>query len=380
MQIEGYIEPEFASVAQMFAGLMEQPQQRGGALCVQVCGQTVLDVWAGSKDRSGQQPWQQDTLVNVFSCGKPLLAVLVLQLVASGSLQLDDKVATYWPEFAQAGKQDISVRHLLAHQAGLPAIAQQLPAQALYDWQQMIAALQQQQPWWPPGSAHGYAPMTYGWLLGELLQRVTGQQVCQLIEERIRQPLALEFYCGVPEQLHQRISDTLRIKDASGDAAAQRLLLAIMQPGSMVSLAFANPPAVLSSNNKAQWRSLCQPAATGHSDARSLASFYSALLDGRLLPACQLEQMCSEQAQGEDLTLLTSTRLGLGCMLEQVDNPSASFGLGAQAFGHPGAGGSLGCADPQSGVSMGFVTNSLDLYVLTDPRAQQLNRQIMSCL
>lgn len=380
MQFEGYVEPQFAAVAQQFVEIMQQPHQRGAALCVQLDGQTVVDIWAGHSDRAATKPWQRDTLVNVFSCGKPLLAVLALQLVGQGVLELDVPVANYWAEFAANGKQEVLVRHLLNHQAGLPAITKTLPPEALYDWQQMIAALIEQQPWWQPGSAHGYMPLTYGWLLGELLQRVTGEPVAQLIQQRICQPLGLELYCGVPEQLHGQISDTSRIKNAVGDEAAMRLLQALMQPEGMVGKAFANPPSILNSSNKLEWRNLCQPAATLHTSASALAGFYTAMLNGSLLQQELLQQMCSEQSYGMDKTLLTTTRLGLGCMLDQPDNPSASFGLGANAFGHSGAGGSLGCADPDTGLSMAFVTNSLGLYVLTDPRARSLNQAIMACL
>ncbi len=380
MSIEGYFAPEFAPVAEAFAQILQQPEQRGAALCVQIAGDTVIDIWGGIQDRVGQQPWQRDTLVNVFSCGKPLLAVVILQLVQEGKLQLDAPMADYWPEFAVLGKETITVRQLLSHQAGLPAIEQQLPAEALYDWSAMTEALEQQQPWWPPGTAHGYAPMTYGWLLGELIQRVDGRSAGKAIAQRISEPLGLGFYVGVPDSDLARISDTSRIKGAQGDTQAQRLLQAIMQPQSMTSRAFANPPSILNSSNKPEWRKLEQPAATGHSDARALAGFYMALLQGRLLDAELLEQMQQEHAYGADKTLLTTTRFGLGCMLEQADNASASYALGAQAFGHPGAGGSLGCADPELELSMAFVTNSLDLYVLTDPRAQWLNKQIKRCL
>lgn len=380
MSLEGYIEPGFEPLAECFAEILRQPGQRGAALCVNIAGEPVIDVWGGISDRRGEQSWQEDTLVNVFSCGKPLLAVVVLQLVQEGLLQLDAPVADYWPEFAAHGKQDVSVRHLLNHQAGLPAIDRQLPAEALYDWQVMTGALVEQAPWWPPGTAHGYAPMTYGWLLGELVQRLEGQRVGQVITRRICAPLGLDFFVGVPEPELARVSDTSRIKGATGDADAQRLLQCIMQhPGSMVARAFTNPPSVLSSNNKTEWRRLEQPAATGHGNARSLAGFYAGLLQGRLLSAELLAQMREEQAWGADKTLLTRTRIGLGCMLEQAASP-ASFGLGGQAFGHPGAGGCLGCADPQSGISMAFVTNSLDVHVLTDPRAQKLNRVLMTCL
>jgi len=380
MSVEGYFEPQFISVVENFMHILAQPEQRGAALCVQIAGETVIDVWGGMHDRTGQQAWQHDTLVNVFSCGKPMLAVVILQLVQEGKLQLDAAVADYWPEFARQGKEAITVRQLLSHQAGLPAIEQPLPAEALYDWSVMTNALVQQQPWWTFDTTHGYAPMTYGWLLGELVRRVDGQSAGKAIAQRISEPLGLEFYVGVPDSELPRISDTSRIKGAQGDDAAKKLLQAIMQPQSMTSRAFANPPSMLTSSNKLEWRKLEQPAATGHCDARALAGFYMALLQGKLLDAELLEQMQQEHAYGLDKTLLTTTRFGLGCMLEQTANASASFALGEQAFGHPGAGGSLGCADPESELSIGFTTNSLDLYVLTDPRAQLLNKQIMHCL
>lgn len=380
MNIEGHIDFGFEPLAECFADILRDAEQRGAALCVQVGGETVIDIWAGVQDRRGGIAWQENTLVNVFSCGKPLLAVVVLQLVAEGKLQLDTPVAEYWPAFAAHGKQDITVRYLLNHRAGLPAIDKLLPPEALYDWNRMVNALLEQQPWWTPDTAHGYAPMTYGWLLGELVRQVESGDIGEIIARRICEPLGLDFFFGVPESEISRISDTSRIKCAVGDEDAQRLLQTIMQqPDSMVSRAFANPPSMLSSNNKAEWRRLAQPAATGHANARSLASFYAGLLQGKLLPESLVQQMREEQALGEDKTLLTRTRLGLGCMLEQVGT-TASFGLTEHAFGHPGAGGSLGCADPQLDVSMGFVTNSLDVCVLTDPRAQRLNQALMACL
>lgn len=166
-----------------------------------------------------------------------------------------------------------------------------------------------------------------------------------------------------------------------GDAAAQRLLqVTLREPEAMTTRAFTNPPSILTSTNKPEWRRMQQPAANGHGNARSLAGFYSGLLDGSLLEADMLEQLTREHSVGPDKTLLTQTRFGLGCMLDQPDVPNATFGLGPRAFGHPGAGGSVGFADPEHDVAFGFVTNTLGPYVLMDPRAQKLVRILAGCL
>lgn len=381
VHVQGYFDLRFETLRDAFAALFDNPQQRGAALCVQVEGETVVDLWGGVADRDGQQAWQSDTLLNLFSCTKPFAAVVVLQLVGEGKLQLDAPVARYWPEFAAAGKAQISVRQLLCHQAGLPAIRANLPAEALYDWAQMCAALAAEQPWWTPGDGHGYAPITYGWLVGELLRRVTGQPPGELIAARICQPLGLDFHVGLADSEFHRVAHIARGKGDLGDAAAQRLLQCMMsQPQAMTTRAFCNPPSILTSTNRDEWRRMQQPAANGHGNARSLAGFYHALLDGQLLCAELLNEMTREHACGADRTLLTPTRFGLGCMLDQPALANATYGLGSQAFGHPGAGGSVGFADPQRGLSFAFVTNTLGPYVLMDPRAQQLARVLGACL
>lgn len=376
-QLQGTFEPEFAPLAQLFEHMLQQPQQRGAALCVYQHGQRVVDIWGGVADRAGLQPWQENTLVNIFSSGKPVLAVVLLRLVQEGKIGLDDKVADHWPEFAQAGKAIITVRQLLAHRSGVSALAKPLPAEALFDWQWMVSAVEEQQPWWTPGASHGYAPMTYGWLLGELIRRVEGCMPGEAIARRIAEPLGLEFYVGLhPEQI-ARVSDVSRIKNAIGDEVAQRLYARMLQPKTLTGKAFTNPPAMMTSSNKPEWRTMQQPAANAHADARALAGFYNGLLQERLLNSELLQQMQQEHSCGIDRTLLAHTRFGLGCMLEQREYGYASYGLGVRTFGHPGAGGSTGYADPDYGLAIGFVTNSMDAYVLMDPRVQAFSRCIV---
>ncbi|MWV13102.1 serine hydrolase [Pseudomonas sp. R-28-1W-6] len=381
MQIQGHFDLRFEALKDAFAELFNDPQERGAALCVQIGGDTVVDLWAGVADKDGEQAWHSDTILNLFSCTKTFAAVAALQLVGEGKLDLDVPVAHYWPEFAAAGKARITTRQLLAHTAGLPALRELLPAEALYDWAQMTTALANEQPWWTPGEGHGYAAITYGWLVGEVLRRIDGRGPGESIAARIARPLGLDFHVGLADSEFARVAHIARKKGELGDAAAQRLLRCMMsEPTAMSTRAFANPPSILTSTNKPEWRRMQQPAANGHGHARSLAGFYAGLLDGRLLEAELLNEMTREHACGEDKTLLTRTRLGLGCMLDQAEVANATYGLGRKAFGHPGAGGSVGFADPEREVAFGFVTNSLGPYVLMDPRAQKLARALGQCL
>ena len=380
IQVQGYFDLRFEAVKDAFAALFDDPQERGAALCVQIGGETVLDLWAGVMDKDGQQAWHSDTLLNLFSCTKTFTAVAVLQLVGEGKLDLDAPVARYWPEFAAAGKERISLRHLLSHQAGLPALRQMLPAEALYDWQAMTTALAAEAPWWPLGEGHGYAPITYGWLLGEVLRRVEGRGPGESIVARTAKPLGLDFHVGLADAEFERVAHISRGKGNMGDAAAQRLLKTMMsEPAAMSTRAFTNPPSIMTSTNKPEWRRMQQPAANGHGNARSLAGFYSGLLDGSLLDSALLAELTREHAVGEDKTLLTRTRFGLGCMLDQPEVANATYGMGRYAFGHPGAGGSIGFADPERELAFGFVTNNLGPFVLMDPRAQKLARLLADC-
>lgn len=381
VQIQGYFDLRFETVRDQFAALFEGSQERGAALCVQVGGETVLDLWAGTADKDGQQAWHSDTLLNLFSCTKTYAAVTALQLVGEGKLDLDAPVARLWPEFAAAGKERITLRHLLSHRAGLPAIREPLPAEALYDWDAMTTALAAEQPWWTPGEGHGYAPITYGWLVGELIRRADGRGPGESIVARVARPLGLDFHVGLDDAEFHRVAHIARGKGNLGDAAAQRLLKCMMsEPAALSTRAFTNPPSIMTSTNKPEWRRMQQPAANGHGNARSLAGFYAGLLDGSLLDSALLAELAREHSLGDDRTLLTQTRFGLGCMLEQPDVPNATYGMGRLAFGHPGAGGSIGFADPERDVAFGFVTNTLGPYVLMDPRAQHLARTLASCL
>lgn len=383
--VQGYFDPRFESVRALFAEQQKDEQARGGALCVTVGGETVLDLWQGVVDKDNQQVWEQDTLVNVFSCTKPLGAVALLQQVEAGRIDLDSPLAQAWPEFAQAGKQQITLRQVLSHRSGMSAVSATLAPEALFDWEAMTAALAAQTPWWTPGETHGYAPVTYAWLVGEPLRRLSGERPGAYLQQHVCQPLGMDFFVGVPDDQLHRVAHVSRLRNQYGDDFARTLFASMGQPEGIGFKAFGNPSSMMVSTNKREWQQAEILSANGSGNARSLARFWQVLahggsLDGaRLLDSELVQLMRTEHSQGMDKILLAPTRFGLGVMLEQ-DYEGGGFGMGPQAFGHPGAGGSLGFCDPDAGVGFGYVTNTMGPYVLMDPRALALSREVYRCL
>ncbi|WP_150300784.1 serine hydrolase domain-containing protein [Pseudomonas profundi] len=384
-KVQGYFDPRFENVREIFAEQLDDEQARGAALCVTVGGETVLDLWGGVADKDDQQVWKQDTLVNVFSATKPLGAVAMLQQVAAGRIGLDTPLADVWPEFAAAGKEAVTLRHVLSHRSGLSAISQTLPPEALFDWQAMCEALVMQSPWWTPGESHGYAPLTYSWLLGEPLRRLSEQSPGTYVQEHICQPLGMDFFVGAPDAELSRIAHVSRLRNQFGDDYAKALFMAMGKPEDLPFKAFANPSSLLTSTNRVEWQQAELLAANGSGNARSLARFWQVMAHGgrfdgvTLLDEELVALMQQEHSQGLDRTLRAPTRFGLGVMLEQ-GYEGGSFGMGASAYGHPGAGGTLGFCDPDAKVGFGYATNAMGPYVLMDPRATALSRAVYTAL
>ncbi|MGH0032398.1 MAG: serine hydrolase domain-containing protein [Myxococcota bacterium] len=386
-EIHGTCDPRYERVLRAFeenfrAAPGTPRHEIGAALAVTVDGETVVDLWAGSADpaaaEGGGRPWQKDTLVNVYSTTKGVTALCAHRLAEEGRLDLDAPVARYWPEFAQAGKQDVPVRWLLSHRAALPAVREILPAEALYDWDAMCSALAAEEPWWTPGEQHGYHALTYGWLVGEVVRRVDGRSLGTYFREEIAEPLGLDFHIGLPEGEHARCADMgpMAMPDPTVEGAnlAQALLT---DPEGMLARAFMNPPSMAAGPNVPAWRSAEIPGANGHGTALALARLYGALACGGRLEGVHVlgpeavATASTEQSHGDDAVLKLRTRIGLGFMLSQ-DRPGAAFGPGARGFGHPGAGGSVGFADPDARVGFGYVMNRMGPHILLDPRATAL--------
>jgi CubicO group peptidase (beta-lactamase class C family) len=375
--VQGECHPRFAPVRDAFAANLRHRDEVGAAVTLVVDGETVVDLWGGHADLARTRPWERDTIVNVYSCTKGMTALCAHRLVSEGRLDLDTPVAEYWPEFAAAGKETLPVRWLLGHRSGLAAVRPMLPGEALYDWDAMCAALAAETPWWTPGTTHGYHAVTFGWLVGEVVRRVTGRSLGTYFREELAEPLGLDFHIGVPDAAHARCAEMSSIPLLSSDEPANLAAAILSDPEGVAARAFMNPPSMALGVNHAAWRSAEIPGANGHAGARDLARVYGALarggdLDGvQVLDAAGIARCAEEQSHGPDLVLPIPTRFGLGFVLPQ-DRVDARFGPSHTAFGHPGAGGSVGFADPDARVGFGYVMNRMGPHILLDPRAVAL--------
>jgi CubicO group peptidase (beta-lactamase class C family) len=334
-------------------------------------------LWGGYLDKVKNRPWNRDTLVNVYSTTKGLTATCAHRLIDQGKLDPDEPVSRYWPEFAQAGKKDLPVRYLLSHRAGLPAIRKVLAEEALFDWDTMAAALAEEEPWWQPGTKHGYHALTIGWLVGEVIRRITGKGLGKYFREEIAEPLKLDCHIGLDAAHDSRVSDLLP-SPPPGPDEPNLFVEAMKEPEGATAKAFLNPPVLTKPNlvNTRSWRGAELGAANAHTTARSLARLYGSLarggeIDGyRIVRPEALERFYAEQSYGPDQVLMQMpTRFSMGFMLSQ---PDAMFGPHRKAFGHPGAGGSLGFADPQAKVGFGYTMNQMANGLLIDARASAL--------
>lgn len=364
--VHGHCEPAFGRVRHALAEILVSGSEVGAALAVYIGSQAVVDLWGGHADAARTRRWERDTIVNLYSVGKAVAAVCVLRLVEAGRLDLDLPVARYWPEFARAGKTRIPVRYFLTHQAALPAIARPLPSGAWRHWDVMTEALAAQTPWWEPGAGHGYHVNTQGFLIGEVVRRVTGQTLGTYLREDLAGPAGLDFFIGVGPELDGRCADLVP-RPASPEDEALRRLLAV-DPESLSGLplmrvnAYRNPPELSGTGvvNTRAWRAAEVPSTNGHGNARAVARFYSALagdgeLDGvHVLSPESIAQATEPQVHGDDLLLQRPTRFGLGFQLTMAERP---LGPSPRAFGHFGAGGSLGFADPDARLAFGYAMN-----------------------
>ncbi|MCL7428648.1 serine hydrolase domain-containing protein [Streptomyces sp. YS415] len=388
MDVNGTVAEGFEPVREAFARNFETLGDRGAAVAVYRDGRKVADLWAGTKDVDGTAPWERGTAQVVRSATKGVAAAVLLLLHRRGLLDLGAPVAEYWPEFKARGKERVLVRHVLGHRAGLPVLDRPLSPQEALDPAKGPEALAAQAPAWEPGSAHGYHALTYGWLLDELVRRVTGQGTGEWIAAHIAGPLGAEFWLGLPaaEEAAGRAGRVGRLdgpEPSSGAVLRARPKRAVTEayadPGSLTRRAFAAISPFPDQNDPA-YRATALPATNGTATADGLARVYAALIgevDGvRLFDEATARLARAEESAGPDRVLVVNTRFGLGFML----HGSASPFLSPDSFGHPGRGGSLGFADPASGIAFGYVTNGFRKTVTADPRAQALVRAVRESL
>ena len=357
--VDGFVDVRFEAVRDAFDANFEVHHELGGAVCVVVDGVVVVDLWGGHRDLGGTLPWQRDTIVDVFSVGKGLLAAGVARLVGRGAIDLDSPIASVWPEFAANDKGTVTLRHVLAHAAGLPAVRRRLEPGAMLSASTMRDALAGETPWWPPGTAHGYHVNTFGFLVGAVVERVTGRTVGDYLRDEVTGPLGADFVVGLRGVDLDRVAAFRWDLEAPPESEPEGLAgMDLMRYN-----AYWNPSGLsgLGVVNTEAWRRCEHPSTNAHASARGVARLYDALLqrdrDAReLVEPSALREASTECVVGDDLVLGRPSRFGLGFQLTQPERP---LGRTTSGFGHFGAGGSVGFCDPEDGLAFAYVTSDM---------------------
>ena len=381
--IQGTCDPRFDKVKNAFEKNLQDRNELGASVCITLHGETVVDLWGGFTDEKQQQAWQEDTKCVVFSCTKGATALCVHVLVSRGEVELDKPVAYYWPEFAQSGKDDIPVRMLLNHQSGLAAVDHPLSKQCYAHWDEVTQALARQKPYWQPGSRAGYHLLTFGWLNGEIVRRVSGQSLGAFFRSEIAEPLDLDFWIGLPSHLDHEVAPMI----PAAPEPDNDFFKALLDTDSMQTHGLLHFGDYMSTdagfNSEAAHRAEIGGAG-GITNARGLAGMYAPLANGERFNGAQIvtpdtiaNMSRTSSALGTDAMLLMPTRFGLGFM-KTMDNRQEPLGrrssaiLSDTAFGHVGAGGSIGFADPAKGLSFGYAMNRMGAGLLLNARGQSL--------
>jgi CubicO group peptidase (beta-lactamase class C family) len=385
VEINGTVAQGFERVADAFRGNFGEFPELGAGFALYADGELQVDLWGGVADRTTGRAWDDTTLQLVFSTTKGAAAICVARLVDAGKLSYDDTVASHWPEFAVNGKESITVAQMMSHQAGLPYVDRQLSLDEMLAVGPVVRALAEQRPVWEPGTTHGYHAVTYGWLAGELVRRVDGRSIGTYFAEEVAGPLGLDFWIGLPESEEPRVS-RLEAAPPPTDPAAFAMMVKMMGPGTMGFKALTMNGSLLAlgiGQNPFNTRAVHateMPAANGITNASSLAKMYAAMVgevDGiRLVSPGVMSAASAEAVSGPDAALVAETRFGMGFMLDNELVPL----LGPNAFGHAGAGGSLGQADPDTGIGYGYVMNQMLGGIAGDPRTVRLNDAVRACL
>jgi CubicO group peptidase (beta-lactamase class C family) len=366
--------PKFEPVRRAFLANFEGDFAELGArftACVE--GRPVLDLWGGHADRARTRPFDQRTLAPVFSTSKAVTSLMLAWRVGRGGVSYDDPATRLWPEFGQAGKGGLAVEQVLSHQAGLAGLRGPLDPDIWFDWEAVVQELEVAAPLWPPGSASGYEPMTFGYLAGELFRRADGRSLGRALRDELAEPLGLEFWIGLPESEDPRVSQVQRpsaMPELGEITEAKRL-------------AFLEPWSAVASRDVRRWRAAESPGANGHGTALALARAMAVLacdgeVDGReVLPPGLALEAAAARISGPDKVLPYTLSWGAGFLR---NDGLGIYGPSAHAFGHSGWGGSCAVADPERRLSFSYVMNRQSAYLIGDPRSRRLIEALYACL
>jgi CubicO group peptidase (beta-lactamase class C family) len=365
VEISGFAPARFSQVKDAFAASFAAGEELGARFTLVERGEVVLDLWGGFADRKRTRPFDETTLTTIFSTTKAVAALMTARLVDRGKLDYGQTVASVWPEFAQAGKADVTIEQAISHQAGLPGFPEPMEPVEWFDWDHICAKLAAMAPLWPPGKASGYHPITVGYISGEIFRRVDGRSMGQALREDLSIPFGLDLWIGLPAAEHGRVAELQRpsaLPDFGEINAATRA-------------AFLEPWSAAAGRSQAEWRALEIPSTNGHATAEALARVMGALandgwLDGdEILSPALIGEMARQRIFGQDLVLPFVMGWGAGVMRNA---PNFPWGPGTETFGHSGWGGSCAFADPQRKLGGAYVMNKQSTQLMGDLRPKRL--------
>jgi len=379
VQISGYCHEDFQEVAEIFAQNFDQYNEIGSSLCVVVDGETAVDIWGGYTNEQRTDEWNKETLSVAFSSTKAALALCAHILIEREELKSEDKVVKYWPEYGKKGKVETTVGMILNHTAGLPAFATTVEQGGFFDWEYMIDLLENEEPFWIPGKKTGYHMMTTGWLIGELIKRVTGKSLGEFFNDEVSKPYNLEYWIGLPDSEVGRVAKVTPFKSSPSDKPSEFADAFRSIPNSMQRLSLTNTGGY--DYNSVDTYKAEIGGVGGIANARSLAGMLTSLAqnDEKLLSKKTVKRLSqSYSVPGKDSMLMLPTRFSEGLMInmdnrDNFEGEGGSFIIGPNAFGHVGFGGSSATfADPDYKMSFGYMVNKLGGEYLISERCQNL--------
>lgn len=367
---EGYVAPGFEHVRDVFDAQLEADELGAGFAAVRD-GEVVVDIWGGWADRARTRAWTQNTIVPVYSTSKGVSALVMAMLHDSAALNYDQPTSQIWPAFGAQGKDRVTIRQTLAHQAGVPGFLEPIDPDLWLDPPACAEAIAALAPLWPPGSASGYHPMTWGYIAGEIARRASGRTLGTILREDICTPLGIDFQIGTPENEHPRAAE-MKKPTRAGDFGE------ITPPRKAAFFTKWAAPV----RGSTQWRKVEIPAANGHGTALAVARLYEAYATGGIINGARVlsqegfDALTQRVRKGDDLVLPFNVDWRAGI----IGNSNRMYGPNPEAFGHSGNGGSMGLGDPVTGVSAGYVMSAQSHYIMGDPRSLKLIDALYACL
>jgi len=375
MEIHGECDPQFSKVKETFEKLYQEDREIGSCFAVYKNGNPLVELWGGFQDKDKTKPWQKDNLVTVYSTTKGVAAFCIALAMEKGLLKYEEKVSTYWPEFASNGKEDITVGMLMSHQAGICS-PETRNVDDYYNQNLMAEKLAGMTPIWEPGTASGYHSMTFGWLTSELILRVTGKSLGTFFREEVGDQHEIDFFIGLPESEDHRVAELVPFEIVRNENSEQQKIELTEAQKSQ-----RNSAGTLDIQNTKAWRQAEIPSANGQGNARGLAKFYSLIVPEdnsiKLLKDDTVNQMTTMQIEGRDLVLAVQVRWGVGFILNKH---KVIYGPIEGAFGHSGYGGSCAFGDPENKIGVSYVMNRMLDNFNADGRSIELINATYECL